>query len=78
MARRAHGFVGVKEFAHKPKVRRNARPKLELQANQRLKMSPWDQIENVSLKVDRDRANWHGIAAYSFDPTPRLNKRGCR
>lgn len=76
MSRRATGCMPVKPFQHKPKVRRNARPKLELQANQRLKMSPWDQIENIKMRVDRYEV---GIAySQPYDPTPKLNRTGYR
>jgi hypothetical protein len=77
--RKAQGFQPIKHFAHKGKVRRNARHIIDLQATQELKLSPWEQLFGTkTTRVDFERINWKGLVVYSaatFDPTPRLRQR---
>lgn len=76
--RRVAGFAKVQvPHSHKPKVRRNARQITELQANQRLKASPWDTMEAIkTTRVDVDLVNFKGWVneCQSTDTTPRLVK----
>lgn len=76
---RAQGFQPIKQFQHKAKVRRNARHITDLQADQSLKLSPWEQLFGTKItKVDFERVNWKGLIVYSqlvFDPKPRLRQR---
>lgn len=80
--RKAQGFQPVKQFQHKPKVRRNARKVTDLQGPdaQALKLSPWEQLFGVKVTaVDLHRANWKGLIVYSklvFNPAPRLVRKG--
>ena len=78
LTRKAQGWAPVKQFAHKPKIRRNANRVADLQADcQELKMSPWTHVAAVKLTVDARRINWPGLIymqqAYGvYDPKPRL------
>lgn len=79
--RKAQGWAPIKQFAHKPKVRRNANRISNLQADQTLQLSPWGQVASFKRpRFNAQRAaeiNWQGYLAYSqlvFDPAPRLRK----
>jgi len=67
-ARRAAGFMPVRQFQHKPKVRRLP------EEDQSLKLSAWDEIQDRKpIRVDVARVNERGtIYTQPFDPKPRI------
>lgn len=75
--RKAQGWAPIKQFAHKPKVRRSATRIVNLQVDQSLQLSPWGQVASFKRpRLNRERCeeiNWKGfIAQPVVDSRPRL------
>ena len=81
--RRVAGFVPVKQFAHKAKVRRNASRNETGKGSQDTRVSPWYYLEIATghRGVDMGRVNWPGLIYVQqsvFDSRPRLVRAGAR